>query len=983
MAVSKSIAAVKTFNPDERQRLAIEHVHGPMLVVAGAGTGKTTVLTRRVANLVHQGHARPEEILALTYTENAAREMAERVSEELGEAESRGLRCKTFHAYCNELLIENGRKFGVLDDKDLWIFLRRRIRELNLDYFVRAADVGKFLEDLLDFIRRCHDELAGPERYEDYVRRLQAGEFRIPRVARSKDAGNLSDQEVLGRCREIANVYATVERMLRENNLGTFGHMIVRAHELLQQNPGLLAEQQNRTRFILVDEFQDANFAQVKILQALAGETRNIFAVGDPDQAIYQFRGASSAAFALFQQSFPGTKLAVLDKNRRSTTPILRSAFALIEENPEAFGGKAFGGKQGALPYRRSPLISAREEEAKGLDEPFSSAPVEAVLLADRGAECTDLVSLIQRRKRQLRCRWKDFAVLYRQHSHRDDLVEELAEQEVPFSIENMDVLDTSDARDLLGCLGAVVSSSDEGGMFRVAALPQFGIDPEKLRAGMKAIPRDATGPGVATVLGQIEGGQTVLETVQRTRDEIAHTGAKAREAFEIILRRFALKRSPVVKAVLDFVEAWERKPLTGTGEIGELVEYLEYFREARGAICMPSSGEDAVQLMTAHTAKGLEWDHVFIMRANSGSFPCSFRERLVEFPPELRESDLHIESETKALHNEEERRLFYVAMTRARDTLSIYGKEGKGKELTPPGYLRELLKNQQLKPWFRSRRAQAMQTEIFAEARQPVGNSRTSEWLALPPARDLGERLSASAVQTYETCPLQFKLQREWNIPGEIGGAMQFGAAVHRVLRAYFDSVRFGREMNEGELLDFFRHELAEAGFQDRYQHELYEKQGEQRIRDFLAAVRRAPLPEVLHVEEWFEMRIGAATVSGRIDRMDRAGEQGVVITDYKTGKPKSQEDADESLQLSIYALAAREKWGYRPDLLVFYNLEENAPVVTTRSDAQLADARLKVEDVARKIAAGNFEAKKGFHCIFCNYRNLCPATEKRVGRA
>jgi len=978
VAVSKSIAAAKAFTPDERQRIAIAHVHGPLLVVAGAGTGKTTVLTQRIANLVRQRHARPEEVLALTYTENAAREMSERVHSELGQVEAHGLRCKTFHAYCNELLIENGKKFGVLDDKDLWIYLRRRIRELNLNYFVRAADVGKFLDDLLDFIRRCHDELAGPERYASYVQRLEAGEFPIPRVARSRDAEHLSDEEVLGRCREISSVYTTVELMLQRDNLGTFGHMITRACDLLQSDPGLLAQQQKRAHFILVDEFQDANFAQVKILQMLAGQTRNIFAVGDPDQAIYQFRGASSAAFALFQQSFPGAKLAVLEKNRRSTTPILRSAFAVIEKNPEAFRGT-----RGMFPYRRSPLISAREEEANGLGEPLPSAPVDAVLLADKGAEGSDVVSLIQRRKRQLRCRWKDFAVLYRQHSHRDELVEELAEKDIPFSIENMDVLDTPDVRDLFACLGAVASLGDEAGLFRVAALPQFTIDPETLRAGMRAIPRDATAPGVASVLAQVEGGQVVLDTVQRAHDEIVRTEAKAREALEIILRRFLLKPSPAVKAVLDFVAAWQEKPLTRTGEIAELVEYLEYFREARGAICMPSSGEDAVQLMTVHTAKGLEWDHVFILRANSSSFPCSFRERLVEFPRELREADLALDHGAKDLHTEEERRLFYVAMTRARDSLSIYAKEGKGREPTPPGYLRELLKNQSLQPWLRQRRAQAMQTEIFAEARGAGSASRTGDWLAMPPARELGERLSASAVQTYETCPLQFKLQRDWNIPGEVAGAMQYGAAVHRVLRTYFDSVRFGREMTEDELLDVFRRELAEAGFQDQYQRELYEKQGREQIRDFLVAIRGSSMPDVLHVEEWFEMRVGGATVSGRIDRMDRAGKRDVIITDYKTGKPKSQEDADESLQLSIYALAAKEKWGYRADRLAFYNLEENAAVVTTRSDAQLAAAKLKVEEVARKIAAGDFEPNKGFHCIFCNYRNLCPATEKRVGRA
>ncbi len=345
MAAPKPIPTAPVFEPDDRQREAIEHVHGPMLVVAGAGTGKTTVLTRRIAGLVAGNLANPDEILALTYTDNAAREMRERVQSEVG-GNTSGLQVTTFHAYCNNLLIRSGNGFGVLDDKDLWIYLRRRIRDLHLNYFVRAANVSKFLDDLLDFMRRCQDELAGPERYAEYVRRLERGELPIPRVCKTKEADMLTDEEVLGRCREIAEVFAAVERMLREENLGSFGHMITRAYELLRQDAQLLAQERERARFILVDEFQDANFAQVKILQNLAGEEQNIFAVGDPDQAIYRFRGASSAAFGLFQHNFPGAKLVALEKNRRSTTPILRCAYALVSKNPDIFPG----GKAAALP---------------------------------------------------------------------------------------------------------------------------------------------------------------------------------------------------------------------------------------------------------------------------------------------------------------------------------------------------------------------------------------------------------------------------------------------------------------------------------------------------------------------------------------------------------------------------------------------------------------------------------------------------------
>jgi DNA helicase-2/ATP-dependent DNA helicase PcrA len=964
---------------DERQRQAIEHLHGPMLVLAGAGTGKTTVLTRRAAHLIEKGHARADEILALTYTDNAAKEMRDRVRVELKGENTSGFEATTFHAYCNNLLIRNGKQFGVLDDKDLWIYLRKRIPDLHLNYFVRAANVSQFLDDLLDFMRRCHDELVSPPQYADYVRRLERCELPTPRVTRSKDSGNLKPEEVLERCREISRVFSTVERMLADGNLGTFGHMITRAYELLKHDAKLLARERAHARFVLIDEYQDANFAQVKILDLLAGEERNVFAVGDPDQAIYRFRGASSAAFGLFQRHFHDAKLLALEKNRRSTTPILKCAFALIDKNPPLFAA----GPDPATSYRRAPLQSARDEiaaqQSPNITRDLLTVPVETVIWRDRPLEATDLVTSLRQKQRRLRCGWREFAIMYRNHFHRDDIVRELSARNIPFSIENMDVLDTPEVRDLLACLGAIVSPGDGASLFRVAALPQFSIDPEKLRSAMRAAAKDST---LAAIFLNLENGPSVLQALEEARQEIQRAHTKSRQALEIIIRRFSLDRSsPLVDAVLEFVSAWEAKATTTTAEIGELLEYLEYFREARGVIAMTSQEDNAVRLMTAHAAKGLEFNHVYIIRANSGSFPCHYHEPLVEFPRELRDRDSVAEEEGKRLHEQEERRLFYVAMTRARDSLAIYAKQGVGTDCTPAGFLRDLLKCSTVRPYLNRRQAKPFQVDLFAgEEVSVISQSNTARWLALDPGVDLNAKLSATAVEAYELCPLQFKLEREWRIPREIPAAMQYGAAIHRVLRTYYDSVRFGRTIKDEEVIQLFRADLAEAAVQDRYQRELYEKQGVEQLRGFLARARQTPRPEVLHTEQWFSISVGGATVNGRVDRMDQISPGRVAIVDYKTGKPRSQDDADQSLQLSIYALAARETWGLKADRLMFYNLEDNSCVSSPRSDPQLEEARAKVEEIAAGIAAGKFPAKPGFHCAMCSYRNLCPATEKNL---
>jgi DNA helicase-2/ATP-dependent DNA helicase PcrA len=971
---SKNVSLASEFVADESQARAIGHVKGPMLVIAGAGTGKTTVLTHRIASLIREGHARADEILALTYTDNAAHEMRERVIKLIG-SDVKRVQALTFHAYCFGLLQRNGKQFKVLDDKDLWIYLRRRIRDLHLKYFIRAASVSKFLDDLLDFMRRCQDELVGPEQYARYVERLEQGELPIPRVTASKQAAEITDDEVLGRCREIAGVFSSVESILTQQNLGTFGHMITRAYNLLRDQPELLLEERQHARFILVDEFQDANFAQVKILGLLAGDERNVFAVGDPDQAIYRFRGASSAAFGLFQRQFGRTPLITLATNQRSLDPILHCAFLVINKNPPVFSGSTGT----SLPYKRSPLQSARELRLRGEDEQVLSRPVEVVIWQDRELEAPDLVRSIRERQKKLRCSWDRFAVIYRTHQHRDEVVEELARWNIPYSIENMDVLDTAPVRDLLACAAAVVSLIDSAALFRVLALPQFRIDSTKLWATMRAAKKNTP---IARVVADVEGAPAALEEVRRAQEHIQKRHAKAGEALSLLSEIFHLdSHSAAIQAVLRFAESWEQKPLTETGELTEFMDYLRLFREAHGVITIPGHDRDAVRLITAHGAKGLEFEEVSIIRAYSSCFPKGYVEALIEFPMELRDLDSVAETEGKILNDEEERRLFYVAMTRARDSLTIYAKAGRGKDPTPAGFVRDLFKDNTIADARRMRRARPMQVDLFAEegpAELPM--SSVSQWLSQDAGIRMTTNLSATAVQSYQTCPMQFKLEREWRIPGEVPAAMQYGASIHRVLRTYYDAVRLNRPMSLGELTELFRMDLAQADLQDAYQHELYERQGLDQLREFLALAERNPAPDVLHTEEEFKLRIGNATVVGRMDRIDRVAGHRVVIVDYKTGRPRTQEDADKSLQLSIYACAAQESFGYESERLAFYNLEDNSLVSTARSQHELDEAKSQVQEVAAKIAAGQFDPTPGFQCNFCAYRNLCPATEKRL---
>jgi len=980
-------AATKNIVPDERQRQAIEHVAGPMLVIAGAGTGKTTVLVQRVANLIREGHARSDEIVALTYTDNSAAEMLARVRAQLQGTNIDGLQACTFHAWCNGLLQLRGAGFNALDDKDLWVFLRRRIRDLRLKHFVRAANVGQFLNSLLEFMRRCHDELVGPADYTRYVVHLERGEFPLPRVARSKHQGDLPKEEIIERCHEIARVFNTVETMLREKNLGTFGHMITNAYHLLKNDAALLEAQRSRTKFLLVDEFQDANFAQVEILSLLAGPEANVFAVGDPDQAIYHFRGASSEAFALFAKNFPAMQLVALDKNRRSLSPILRCAFGIVNDNPQAFSGAL---APHGNTYLRTPLESLRDEQAKQNGETTVASLVELVTWRDKEVEAADLARRIQKMRKNKnsdnkneRCAWSDFAVLYRQHSNRDELVHEFTERGIPFSIEGLDVLDTPEVRDVIACLTAAVSPGDAASMFRVAALPEFAIDPIELRAAMRAGRRELD---LRKALSQLAGGPAVLDRVEQIHREIKKEGVRSDVALKLVIGHFNIERSDLVDTLLTFVEAWQKKAIAETGSPSEFLEYLDYYVEAGGGIALPRSEEDAVQLLTAHAAKGLEFRHVAIIRGSSVSFPTAYHEPLIAFPPELRRTHPSSSApppDDKSLHEEEERRLFYVAMTRARDTLAIYAHQGLSKKDPKPAkFLRDFMIHPTYKNFWSTRSAAAVQDTLFAEEEEKIAlqQSTVATWLLTDPAENFVTGLSASAIEIYEMCPLRFKLEREWNLPREVSAALHYGAAMHGVLRTFYDAHRYQRTISDDELLEQFRSDLASRGIADRYQYDLYLRQGNDQLRQFFECARNEKLPEVIDTERSFDLQVGTAKLAGRVDRIDSTGPDTVAVVDYKTGKPKTQDDADDSLQLSLYAIAAEETLGKRADRLIFHNLENNTTITTVRNDAELEEAKLRVQKVAAAVARGEFPPNPKYHCTFCPYRNLCPATEKVV---
>jgi DNA helicase II / ATP-dependent DNA helicase PcrA len=987
------------------QNQAVYHDEGPILVVAGAGTGKTTVLASRIVRLIEDGMADPSEILAVTYTRNSARDLLKRIARlwkggddpaTITSVAETGLKIGTFHAYCYKLLREAGQRFDLIDDNDLYVFLRRRQEALRLHYYVKAATPGEFLDGLTDFFRRCHDELRTPDDYDKYVAKLKRREIPLPRVTRSGDSQAVSDEDVLGRCEEIARVFRYVEDLLAAENLGTYGHVITRAIAFLRDSKN--AEQLKRARkgakFLLIDEFQDSNVAQIELARLLAGEKANVFAVGDPDQAIYRFRGATAGTFDHFLSTFgvERVKRVTMSGNRRSTDRILRTAYSLISHNPQITSTELPDGKR----WEREPLQHMRRNEV----EPVSPVLIRAWSNVNREAQfVAEEISRIQRTDGRT---WDDFAVLYRQHAHGYALAEELLKRSIPFTVTNGDLLSVAEVRDMLAALRAVVGG-DAVSLLRIAALPVFGIDGEELRAVLAAAEKSCA---LESSLERVSGGGHAMTVLAEVRHSIQAQENKALAACGIVQTQFGIPFTADTEAFTKFVRGWSRKPrqISGEGTLSEFLEFFDYFLEGGGRVEAPEDAESeipatvqmetgqtagrqgsegAVSLLTVHVAKGLEFPVVFVLRASPSSFPANYREPLVEFPNELRDRDTRLEEDPKKEYKQEERRLFYVAVTRAEDVLVLCARKGTGKaDPTPSGDLRKLIA-----AGAKSLRG-CVDFGFLPEAAETgdwgahaVAPSRVAEWMELPALpQTLGRDLSASAIERYERCPLSYKLALEWKLPEQPAANFQYGSAMHSALLAYFDTLRKGRAMTAEELTEYFLGEFRKAKIDDAHQRHLYERDGVQQLSTFLESPAARPHGRVALLEHSFRCEIAGCRIKGRIDRVDES-EDGYVVTDYKTGNPKSQKLADESLQLSIYALAmAKDKPVRR---LIFHNLGDNTAMASVRTPETLHKAETKIAAAAAGIAAGEFEPKEGAHCSWCGYRSICPTKELKPRQA
>jgi len=956
---------------NDEQRAAVTHGEGPLLVIAGAGTGKTQVITRRIAWLIATRRARPEQILALTFTDKAAAEMESRV-DVLVPYGYVGATIGTFHAFCDRLVRDHAIELGLTSQlrvdtpAEILVFLRERVLEFELDRYRPIGRPDTHLRALVSVFDRARDEDVTPERYLVFANQLLA------------DAGN--DPEKLDRAAaelEKGRAYAYYQQLLLQHGRVDFGAQISLALRLLRERAYLRRELNDRYRYLLVDEFQDTNHVQFELVKMLAGTGRtgpNLTVVGDDDQSIYRFRGAKAENLLGFIEAFPDTTIRVLKHNYRSGQRILDASHRLIRHNdPDRLEARANVDKR---------LVARPGVEGAVEHWSFATASDEADAVA------ADIAETLERGER----RAADLAVLARAHSHLDPFAVALKGRGVRFR--RVDMRGLYSRAEVLVCLNVlrtVADPNDGTSAYYALGDPLFGADPVDLATiGAESQRTNRPFLRLAEVRARSSAAtDTTREAVSRFVDlharlcELAVRRSTSDVLYEFVsasglLGRLAAEDSAeAIEKVQNLNKLFRIAQRIGSllrhDRVGPFMQHLDLLIEMGDdpAAAEVELDEDAVQLLTAHNAKGLEFPVVYVVQCAAGRFPVNARTNALELPDELVQGGRGSED-----HLREERRLFYVSMTRARDRLVLCHSAdyGGGRRLAKPSpFVLEAL----ALPSPPKAAMPAHPLESIARY-APTAESSPPEILPIPDDQPL--EISHQKIDDFLTCPLKYRYAHIAQVPLGSDPQYMYGIAIHHAVRVYHQHRMKGHPIAVADVIAAFESAWSSEGFYSREHEELRQEQGRETLRKWIAreeASKQLPLA----IEREFKFRLSPLdVVVGRWDRIDERDGQ-IVLVDYKTADIDDQQEADErakrslkSEQLGLYALAYREMTGAPPARV---ELNFIGAGIAGRAIVQ-PDHLDKAERRAREAAAGIRKAQfpaapDPRSCNYCPYARFC----------
>lgn len=975
---------------NKEQQQAVKYNKGPLLIIAGAGTGKTSVIVEKIKYLVKKKLAKPEEVLALTFTEKAASEMEERVDRAMPYGYFQ-MNVSTFHAFAEQILKENGFQIGLspsfrlMTEAETVIFIKQNLFLFNLKYFRPLGNPNKFLEVLLQHFSRLRDENISPEEY-----------IRYSKNQKSKIKDQIEEDELIERekYKELAQAYQTYQKLKIKEGLMDFADLVYNLLRLFQKRPNVLKRYREQYRYVLVDEFQDTNISQYQLIELLCPTRSNprLTVVGDDSQAIYKFRGASISNIINFMKDYKKAKQITLKNNYRSNQTVLDSAYKLIKNNdPDTLEFKLGISKN---------LLANKPDKKDAVN----------MFLAENAEEESDFVA-----KKILGMKDKysfsDFAILVRANNHSEPFVRSLARAGIPYQFLGPGTLyKQPEVKDLIAYLRILYNLEDSPSLFRLLYMDIYSVDKKDVSLLLTFAKKinQSLFQVIEIYLAHYD------KLIDRSEFEIykqylpllrSETKEKLSKIYKMIIKHLGLLKTNTAGQILYYfledsgllktltnykTEAQEKVAINISNFFNKLKMFESEHEDASifavvdfinmsvemGESPLVSKTDiasyNAVNILTVHSAKGLEFPVVFLVNLTEERFPTRHKKEVVSIPDPLIKEILP----SGDYHIEEERRLFYVGLTRAKDKVFLssskfYGEGKRQRKISR--FVIETLGEEVVSTKNEIVKEKKSQLSIFDfKMHKPSGQIST------PPSSP-SKNFSYSQLNSFKTCPLQYKYLYVLKIPTLPTDSASFGTSIHKTLQDFYIEFIKDNKINKNRLMEIYKKVWVPIGYSSAAHESRMKKEGEKILNNFFDKYHSKKI-NILGLEKLFKIKItNDIFLTGKIDRIDGRKGNEVEIIDYKTGKKPNERELTKSLQLSIYALAAHDKNLFNKKLsdinLTFQYLQTQEKITLKKTEEELIKTKEDVTEMVTEIKKNKFPATPGKHCDFCAFKIICEA--------
>ena len=1002
---------------------AVSYTDGPLLILAGPGSGKTLTITEKVVQLIEE-ELDPDKILALTFSEKAASEMHDRIEKNIGSAS--GITVSTFHSFCNELIrdfsldmgINHGTRMISKEHSHVWGV--KNIDSFNFEYITIPTAPSDLITSLMEGTSQFHDHLISPEELDEYTQSKLVSEGEL----------DVDDMDRLQKLADLTKFYRHFQEYKWNNNFIDYNDMITMACRLLERNDIARKRIHQSYDYILVDEFQDTNYAQLHLVHLLADGGR-LTCVADDDQCIYRFRGAYLSNINQLGEFYPSLEKITLGVNYRSTEQIVDLSQELIRQNPDRQEKELVSNNGGGTPVKvvRSPNdVSEAEWVASEIDRLVNEEAVEA----------------------------KDIYILTRKRADGKKFSEALKRHMIPVEyVGSLQIKDFPLIQEALAYMRFIADPFNNGISF-AKILSREGVTEHSLQkinimAGKLNKKDSMQGDGIYSVLLhhldelELEQMALVKSIIERLQEMIEY---KKNHLPSDTLKHLLMDMTDLYRSQVHENSKTSRRNIDVLNSLVKMVEDLELIDGgAEFEMVMEhlklvfdleiedgeSSDENTVKVMTIHQSKGKEANVVFVSDMATRHLPLQYKRKTFTVPIELTKG-VQRDEEEKVLHIEEERRLAYVAMTRARELLYLVFPEryaGNKRGVKPSQFLEdigfasnplvEMIEAEEVEEQFEldtdsplkrkvaeqeslvnmyTKQGQlklAMESLVLLAQLRELETSGNPDNLDLndlltinpkvaselqdlvdnriPPLVNPDMRFSASKIKTYEDCPLKFKFQSILHIPTPQKSFFQVGTDVHSVLEEMAKLRIQGEAIKFGLAKDMLNSSWESSNFDSETQ-EKQEYNKMQKMLEFWFDFEKDNLNETVAVEEWFELDLDGAHFGGFIDRLDRTPDGDYIVIDYKTGKSNlSKNKLKEDVQMALYCLAVKDKYGKLPiqagHMYVHPELAELRLVDVSEENVSTVLERIK--EVVSRILNEDFEVVGNPNCRFCDYKGIC----------